>query len=108
MNERVRRLRAVPHWQFGRRVQLTRLAGAGDQLVDRDLAEDVPRPLRAAHVALDHAAIGAADLRDRLAGLEVDHIVHVHAGVRLTPSKHRKLQHVGFKKDIAWPRCDPP
>src|SRR5215471_4117050 len=51
----------------------------GDEVIDGEVAQRVTSPLCTVHVALDHAAIGAADLRDRLAGREMQHLIDVHA-----------------------------
>ena len=89
-HELVRRLRAVAHRQLGVGVELAGLRHARDEIVDRDPPQRIARRLRLAHVALDHAAVGAADLGDGLAGREVDDLVHVHARIRLAPTEYRK------------------
>ena len=66
MDELVGGLRAVAHRQRGVHVELARLAGPGNQVVDRDLAQRVARALRLPRVTLHEAPVGAADLRNRL------------------------------------------
>src|SRR4029079_11784466 len=85
VRELVGRLRAGPHRQRGVHVQLARLADPGNELLDRDLAQDVARPLGLACVALNETTVRATHSRNRLTGREVDDFVHFHAVVRLTP-----------------------
>ena len=92
-DELVGRLRAVAHRQLGVHVELAGFADAGDQLFDRDRAERFARALRFLDVALNEAAVGSADTRDRLAGSEVQNLVDVHARVRLAPAEDGKLHH---------------
>src|SRR5205807_170015 len=48
-----------------------------------------------AHIALDQAAIGPADLGERLAGCEMDDLVDVHALVWLAPTHYGDMNHNG-------------
>ena len=79
VDELVGGLRAVAHRQRGVHVELAGLADPRDQVVDRDLAQDVAGALRLARVALNQPAVRPADLGNRLAGREVDDFVHFHA-----------------------------
>ena len=74
-------------------VELAGLLHACEQVVDRDLAQHVARGLRVAHVALDQAAVGPADLGQHLAGREVDDLVHFQALVRLAPAEDGNVDH---------------
>src|SRR5262249_53323531 len=49
--------------------------------------------LGVAHVALDEAAVGPADLGQRLAGREVDDLIDIEALVRLAPAGYRDVKH---------------
>jgi hypothetical protein len=79
---------ADPHRERGVHVELARLAGANDQLLDGDLAQHVTSTLRLAHVTPDQPGIGAADRRDRLARREMDDFVLLQTVVRLAPAEH--------------------
>ena len=71
-------------------IQLAGLLDPLDQLVAGNLAQHVARPLRLAHVALQQAAVGLADLGDRLAGDEVHDLVDFQRVVRLAPAQDRE------------------
>ena len=60
------------------------------QVADGDLAEHVAGALGVAHVALDQAGVGPADLGQRLAGGEVDDLVDLQALVRFAPAGDRE------------------
>ena len=64
-----------------------------EQLLDGDLAQHVAGPLGVAHVALDQAAVGPADLGEHLAGGEVDDLVDLEALVRLAPAEDGDVDH---------------
>ena len=66
---------------------------AGNQIIDRNVSEDVAGALRLPQVTADQAAVGAAHASNRLAGGEVHHLVDVHAAVRLSPPVDRKGEH---------------
>ena len=85
-------------------VELAGLADHRDQLVDRDLAQHVARARRLAHVALDQAAVGAADLGDRLAGREVHDLVDLQARVRLAPAENGDGKHAHVTADSSTRR----
>ena len=85
VGELVGGLRAGPHRQRGVHEQLASLADLRDQIVNRDLAQDIAGALRLARVALNQPAVRPADLGNRLTGREVNDLVHFHAVVRLAP-----------------------
>ena len=83
------RLRPIAHRQRRVHVELAGVADAGDEIVNRNLAQHLASARRLAHVAPDQPAVGTTDPGDRLAGREVNHVVHFHARVRLSPTKNR-------------------
>ena len=91
--ELVRRLRPVAHRQRRVHVELAGRTDTSNEIVDWDLAQHFARPLRLPHVPADQPAVGAADFCNRLTSRKVDDIVHLHAGVRLTPTEDRKVNH---------------
>ena len=98
-HELIGRLRAVAQRQLGLGVQVGRLLHHVEQVLDGDLAQHVAGPLGEAHVALDQAAVGPADLGQHFAGVEVDDLVEVQALVGLAPTGHGNVQHgVGLAK----------
>ena len=88
-----------PSGSVGLGVQLAGLLDHLEQVRDRDLAQHVAGPLGVPHVALDQAAVGPADLGDRLAGGEVNDLVDFQRLVRLAPAEDGDFQcsgHGGF------------
>ena len=54
---------------------------------------DVAGPLGVAHVALDNAAVGPADLGQHFAGGEMDDLVDFQALVGFAPTEDGDVQH---------------
>ncbi len=88
--ELVGRLRAVAQRQLGLRVEVAGLLHHLDQLLDGNLPQDVAGALGVAHVALDQAAVGLADLGHGLAGGEVDDLVDFRGSRTARPSGGRE------------------
>ena len=94
------RLRAVAERQLRLRVQIGRFLNHLKQIGDGKAAQQFAGAVRMAHVALDESRIGAADLGQRFAAGEVDHLVHVQALVRLAPTKNGDVNHGWFPWDV--------
>ena len=84
---------AVAQRQRGVQIQLAGLLHPLDQFVAGNFAQRVAGLAGLAHVALQQAAVGLADLGDRLAGDEVHDLVDFQRLVRLAPAQNRNVEH---------------
>ena len=91
--EFLRRLGAVSQGKGRGQIEFGRLLARFDQRGNRDLAEQVPRPLLLAEVHLNQAAVGLMDGAQRLAGLEVDDRILLEALVRFAPAQNGDFNH---------------
>ena len=87
------------------RVELASLADARDQLVDRNCAQDVARPLRLARVALNQSRVRAADAGNRLPGREVHDLVHFETRVGLPQRRTGRCILTSSAKVLTMLRC---
>jgi hypothetical protein len=94
-DELVGRLGAVAQGQLGLGVQFAGLLDHLEQFADGHLAENVAGAPGVAHVALDEAAVGAADLGQRLTGGEMDDFIDIEALVGLALAEDGDVGHGG-------------
>src|SRR5262249_41259157 len=92
-HELLGRLGAVSQGQLGLGVEVGRLLHHLQQLARGDVAQDLAGPAGVAHVALDEAGVGPADLGAHLGADEVDDLVHVEALVGLAPAEDGDVDH---------------